>query len=286
MLSVHVEVLPHLHRTISAIKERGVKAGVVLNPSTPVVAIEEVAGDVDIVLVMSVNPGFGGQTFIPRSVRKDSRGACAAAIRGQQRADRSGWWNRSPYGRLVVDAGAELLVAGQAIFGGGQPEQAARALKAAAMAARPRARGPRCQLPCQLRTVPVGFRRQSVRVRYAETDKMGVVYYAHYLVWFEIGRTEWLRETGWTYRSMEDEGLGAAGHRSALRIQGERALTTMTSRFGHGHGSCRRFGLAFDYEVVRRTDSQLIASGYTVHVTLDRSGRPVRLPARVRELLA
>src|SRR4029450_12808982 len=70
MLSVHVEVLPHLHRTVHAIKALGVKAGVVLNPSTPVNALEEIAGDVDFVLVMSVNPGFGGQTFIPRSESK------------------------------------------------------------------------------------------------------------------------------------------------------------------------------------------------------------------------
>ena len=70
MISVHVEVLPHLHRTIHAIKALGCKAGVVLNPSTPVVAISEVAADVDYVLVMSVNPGFGGQTFIPRSESK------------------------------------------------------------------------------------------------------------------------------------------------------------------------------------------------------------------------
>src|SRR2546430_15834922 len=70
MISVHVEVLPHLHRTVHAIKALGVKAGVVLNPSTPVVALEQIAGDVDFVLVMSVNPGFGGQTFIPRSESK------------------------------------------------------------------------------------------------------------------------------------------------------------------------------------------------------------------------
>ena len=70
MLSVHVEVLPHLHRTIGFIKSLGVKAGVVLNPSTPPVAIEEIAGDVDFVLVMSVNPGFGGQKFIPKSLQK------------------------------------------------------------------------------------------------------------------------------------------------------------------------------------------------------------------------
>src|SRR5207244_9989611 len=70
MISVHVEVLPHLHRTVHAIKALGVKAGVVLNPATPVVALEEIAADVDYILVMSVNPGFGGQTFIPHSVAK------------------------------------------------------------------------------------------------------------------------------------------------------------------------------------------------------------------------
>src|SRR4030095_10927475 len=70
MISVHVEVLPHLHRTVHAIKALGAKAGVVLNPSTPVIALEQIAGDVDFVLVMSVNPGFGGQTFIPRSESK------------------------------------------------------------------------------------------------------------------------------------------------------------------------------------------------------------------------
>src|SRR5437762_1819296 len=70
MMSVHVEVLPHLHRTVHAIKALGVKAGVVLNPATPVVSLEQIAGDVDYVLVMSVNPGFGGQTFIARSESK------------------------------------------------------------------------------------------------------------------------------------------------------------------------------------------------------------------------
>lgn len=135
MLSVHVEVLPHLHRTIAAIKKRGAKAGVVLNPSTPVVMIEEVAGDVDFVLVMSVNPGFGGQTFIPRSVEK---------IRAVRRV-LEGARNPAPIevdGGVdlttvahVVQAGAEILVAGHAIFGGRQPEQAARALKDAAVGA-------------------------------------------------------------------------------------------------------------------------------------------------------
>ena len=85
MISVHVEVLPHLHRTVHAIKALGVKAGVVLNPSTPVVALEEIAGDVDFVLVMSVNPGFGGQTFIPRSESKVSEVRAAARPRRQYR---------------------------------------------------------------------------------------------------------------------------------------------------------------------------------------------------------
>src|SRR4026208_429303 len=73
MISVHVEVLPHLHRTISFIKGLGIKAGGVLNPSTPVSALEDVARDLDLVLVMSVNPGFGGQSFIPHSLDKVRR---------------------------------------------------------------------------------------------------------------------------------------------------------------------------------------------------------------------
>ena len=129
MISVHAEVLPHLHRTIWAIKKLGAKAGVVINPSTPVVALEYVAGDVDHVLVMTVNPGFGGQSFIPRSIDK---------IRAVRRLlDAQG--NRAPIevdGGIdldtvsqVVEAGADILVAGQAIFGGGHPEDATRALK-------------------------------------------------------------------------------------------------------------------------------------------------------------
>ena len=135
MVSVHVEVLPHLHRTIAQIKKLGARAGVVLNPSTPVSAIEEVAGDVDFVLVMSVNPGFGGQVFIPNSVRK------IRSVRAL--LDRAG--NQAPIEvdggvdlttvTAVVEAGAEWLVAGNAVFGGGNAEQAARAIKDKAIAA-------------------------------------------------------------------------------------------------------------------------------------------------------
>jgi ribulose-phosphate 3-epimerase len=135
LISVHVEVLPHLHRTIHAIKKRGVKAGVVLNPSTPVVSLEEVATDVDHVLVMSVNPGFGGQSFIPRSVEKIravrtllARAGNAAPIEVDGGVDLTTVAD-------VVAAGADMLVAGQAIFGTGDPESAARQLRAAAVSA-------------------------------------------------------------------------------------------------------------------------------------------------------
>jgi len=133
MVSVHVEVLPHLHRTVHAIKALGAKAGVVINPATPVATLEEIAGDVDYVLVMSVNPGFGGQRFIPRSEHK------VAAVRAL--LDRAG--NKAPVeidGGIdhqnvgsVVAAGARIIVAGSAIFHSGDPERATRELKAAAM---------------------------------------------------------------------------------------------------------------------------------------------------------
>jgi acyl-CoA thioester hydrolase len=123
----------------------------------------------------------------------------------------------------------------------------------------------------------------TVRVRYAETDKMGIVYYANYLVWFEIARTDWLRDTGWTYRAMEDDGLALpvieahCDYRSSARYDDEIAIAT-TARL------VSAVRLAFDYTVSRPADSTLIASGHTVHATVDRAGRPVRLPARVKDL--
>jgi ribulose-phosphate 3-epimerase len=134
-MSVHVEVLPHLHRTVHAIKALGVKAGVVLNPSTPAAVLHDIAGDVDFVLVMSVNPGFGGQTFIPRSESK------VREVRAL--LDRAG--NPAPIeidggvdlGNVarVVSAGARMIVAGAAVFNSPDPERAARELRAAATAA-------------------------------------------------------------------------------------------------------------------------------------------------------
>src|SRR6187549_3935673 len=116
MISVHVEVLPHLHRTVHAIKALKARAGVVLNPSTPVVALEEIAGDVDFVLVMSVNPGFGGQSFIPRSESKVK--AVRALLNRQGNAapiEVDGGVDASNAARLV-EAGAAILVAGTSIF--------------------------------------------------------------------------------------------------------------------------------------------------------------------------
>jgi len=134
MISVHVEVLPHLHRTVHAIKSLGIKAGVVLNPATPIVALEEIAGDVDYVLVMSVNPGFGGRTFIPRSESK-VREVRALLDRAGSAADIEidGGIDLANVARVVA-AGASIIVAGSAVFHTADPERATRQLKAAALA--------------------------------------------------------------------------------------------------------------------------------------------------------
>src|SRR5688500_3165166 len=121
-ISVHVEAVPHLHRTVHFIKRLGAQAGVVLNPATPASSLEDIAPDVDFVLVMSVTPGFGGQAFIPHSlqqlrrVREVLAGAGSAApieidggIDVSNAAD-------------VVAAGASILVAGNAIFGSADAE--------------------------------------------------------------------------------------------------------------------------------------------------------------------
>jgi ribulose-phosphate 3-epimerase len=141
MVSVHVEVLPHLNRTLSYIRSLGAKAGVAINPSTPVVSLEEVASDVDFVLVMSVNPGFGGQAFLPRSASK------IKSLRTM--LDRAG--NPAPIevdGGIdletvgeVIAAGAEILVAGSSIFHAPDPAAAVRELRAAAERAASARRG-------------------------------------------------------------------------------------------------------------------------------------------------
>jgi ribulose-phosphate 3-epimerase len=134
MLSVHVEAVPHLHRTVHLIKKLGAKAGVVLNPATPASVLEDIAADIDFVLVMSVNPGFGGQAFIPNTLPKLrrvrdvlSRAGSSAPIEIDGGIDVSN-------AAEVVAAGAGILVAGSAIFGTADAETATRALRAAAMA--------------------------------------------------------------------------------------------------------------------------------------------------------
>jgi ribulose-phosphate 3-epimerase len=135
MISVHVEVLPHLHRTVHAIKALGARAGVVLNPSTPVAVLEDMAGDVDYVLVMSVNPGFGGQTFIARSESKVREVRALLDRAGNQAAvEIDGGIDLRNVARVVA-AGARIIVAGSAVFHAPDPERATRELKAAALAA-------------------------------------------------------------------------------------------------------------------------------------------------------
>ena len=125
----------------------------------------------------------------------------------------------------------------------------------------------------------------TLRVRYAETDKMGVVYYANYLVWFEVARAELLRSLGWTYREMEHAGVSlpvieahCEYHRPAkyddeieVRTEG-RMLSPVR--------------MEFRYEVLRREDQTLSASGRTVHAAVNLEGRPCRLPLRIREVFA
>ena len=132
MLTVHVEVLPHLHRTLTRIRQLGAKAGVAINPSTSIASIADVISVVDHVLVMSVNPGFGGQTFIPHSLDK-IRATRELLQRAKQDASIGvdGGVDLANAAELVA-AGATILVAGAAIFNTPNPTEAARALKRAA----------------------------------------------------------------------------------------------------------------------------------------------------------
>ena len=134
-ITVHAEVLPHLHRTVHLIKSYGVKAGVAINPATSVSVLEDIAGDLDHVLVMSVNPGFGGQTFIPRS---ESKLRAVRQLLGRLGSNAlievDGGIEHANAARIAA-AGADVLVAGQAIFGSGDAERATRDLRTAAMGA-------------------------------------------------------------------------------------------------------------------------------------------------------
>ena len=124
-----------------------------------------------------------------------------------------------------------------------------------------------------------------LRVRYAETDKMGVVYYANFLVWFEVARADLLRSLGWTYREMEAAGVSLpvieahceyarpARYDDEIEIRTEGQMVSPVK-------------MRFNYTVVRRADQVVAAQGHTVHAAVDPSGRPCRLPARVKEVFS
>jgi len=150
---------------------------------------------------------------------------------------------------------------------------------------RSNSRVPRSGRPAAASAEHARVTTSSVRVRYAETDKMGVVYYANYLVWFEVGRTDWLRETGSTYRSMEEEGVQLpvievqCEYRQGAKYDDEVEIRTRARKLSPVR-------IQFDYEVIRRADGAALATGHTVHATIDRNGRPVRMPDRVKDLFA
>jgi acyl-CoA thioester hydrolase len=122
-----------------------------------------------------------------------------------------------------------------------------------------------------------------VRVRYAETDQMAVVYHANYFVWFEIGRTDLLRHSGWSYRELEAEGV-------SLPVIEAHCKYHQPARYDDDldvHARARLLSpvrIEFTYDLVRSSDGTALATGRTVHVGLDRDGRPCRLPARVRAI--
>ena len=124
-----------------------------------------------------------------------------------------------------------------------------------------------------------------VRVRYAETDQMGVVYYSNYFVWFEVGRTDLLRSAGWSYREMETDGYtlpvidAQCAYRESAKYDDEIEVRTTGSMVSPVR-------IQFSYEVVRSADQKTLATGSTVHATIDRAGRPCRVPERVRALFS
>ena len=130
-------------------------------------------------------------------------------------------------------------------------------------------------------TSPLAAPASRVRVRYADTDQMGVTYHANYLVWFEVGRTDWLRHHGWTYRDMERDGirlpvieafcryLAPARYDDELDVHTRATLVTPAR-------------VRFDYEIRVSASGTTAATGYTVHAALGASGKPCRLPDQVR----
>ena len=130
IMNVHYEACSHLHRTVAAIKETGMKAGVTLNPHTPICLLEDIIQDVDMVLLMSVNPGFGGQRFIEHSVDKVARLREMIDRKGLSTLIEVDGGVNLETGKRLVDAGANVLVAGNFVFKSPDPIQTIKDLKA------------------------------------------------------------------------------------------------------------------------------------------------------------
>ena len=128
-ITVHQEACVHLHRTIQNIKSKGVKAGVSINPATPVSTLECVLEDLDLVLIMSVNPGFGGQKFIPQTLQKVKELAAIKKERGLDFAIEIDGGVTLANAKEVMDAGVEIAVAGSAVFGAEDVVQRVRDFK-------------------------------------------------------------------------------------------------------------------------------------------------------------
>jgi ribulose-phosphate 3-epimerase len=129
ILTVHYEACRHLHRTIARIKELGMKAGVALNPHTPISVLEEIASDLDLVLIMSVNPGFGGQKFIQNSVEKVTKLVELRTAKNAQFIIEIDGGVNLETGKQLADAGADALVAGSFVFNSASPMETISQLK-------------------------------------------------------------------------------------------------------------------------------------------------------------
>ena len=129
-----------------------------------------------------------------------------------------------------------------------------------------------------------GIRRTRIRVRYAETDQMGVVYYANFLVWFEVARVEWLRQGGWSYRDIEHDGTALpvieahCEYRHPARYDDEIEIAARGTLL-------TPVRVRFDYNVVRVDDDIVAAVGHTIHAAVDAGGKPRRLPQTLKDML-
>ena len=130
MMNVHLEACDHLHRTVQEIHDAGMKAGVTLNPSTPVSLLEDIIGDVDMVLLMSVNPGFGGQKFITNTLKKARQLRQLIANSGSSALIEVDGGVQAETAPMLVEAGVDVLVSGSYVFKSPTPEETIRSLRA------------------------------------------------------------------------------------------------------------------------------------------------------------